>query len=156
MSTPKSPPETPQKPAMAVGGGKNTPRARHPDGITRIEAGIGENLSDPTKPRESGGGIQVPSTNPAPPCSESDGMTLEGTDSSDQLHDVHVQNSGRSGSAVEESGRIEDNSAGNDSTIEVSPMDWDDFKKRYREALTIPNDVEENLVEEFEKLSKVS
>jgi hypothetical protein len=58
--------------------------------------------------------------------------------------------------AVEDERPTEDEDSGNSSTSDVPVIDWVAFEANYKNALTDANEVEDQLVLEFEKLSKVS
>jgi hypothetical protein len=57
---------------------------------------------------------------------------------------------------VEDERQSQDEDSGNSSTSDVPIMDWIAFEANYKKALTDANEVEDQLVLEFEKLSKVS
>ena len=58
--------------------------------------------------------------------------------------------------AVKEDSLLEDKDSSNASTIDIPLLDWVEFESEYKKALTEANEVEDQLVLEFEKLSKVS
>jgi hypothetical protein len=58
--------------------------------------------------------------------------------------------------AVSEDSLLKDKDSSNASTIDIPLFDWVEFESEYKKALTEANEVEDQLVLEFEKLSKVS
>ena len=51
---------------------------------------------------------------------------------------------------------VGDRDLGNASTKDIPLLDWIEFESEYKKALTEANEVEDKLVLEFEKLSKVT
>lgn len=57
---------------------------------------------------------------------------------------------------IDNDGSLSDKDSSSSSTTGVPLMDWVEFESQYKKALTDANEVEDQLVMEFEKLSKVS
>lgn len=67
----------------------------------------------------------------------------------DKLHTDPPETAGNDSS-------VSDKASSSGSTTDVPSMDWTEFESEYKRALTDANEVEDQLVLEFEKLSKVS
>lgn len=138
-STPKSPPHTPSRRAMAVEKRTRTPLpngtiSEKPNGV------VAAALENFEKPGEI---VQVPST--SPPV---DDNTVTKQSQSQNGLNGHSQ-------AVEDYDEPMSTATDLDAS-ELQPFDWEDFRRRNREELQKLDDDEESLGEDFEKLAQVS
>jgi hypothetical protein len=72
----------------------------------------------------------------------------------DSPRQAHVHNDAPE--TVGDDSLVEDKDSSDTSTTDLPLMDWTVFESEYKKALTDANEVEDQLVLEFEKLSKVS
>jgi hypothetical protein len=153
MSTSRFPPETPHKTNMGVEIAPNTRRQNSP---TKGETKSEKELPDPEGLGKLGEEIQVPSPNPHNVLGDGRVNGPGGFHSVDQQTGPQGPPSNGPAQLVEDDNQFMDKDSDHNSTADVPKMDWTEFEQRYENAMIDANKVEDDLVLEFEKLSKVS
>ena len=152
-STPHSPPETPLKTTTAVINENLIPKPRPSDTPSRDSAKktINETPLKEVEHLKSSPEIQAPTL---PSNDIEDASVDKNVPQVQQIHSEPVSKAQTE--STEEDPEVEMAVTEPDNpNAELSPIDWVDFKNRYREAIRKANDEEDRLLAEFEKYAEV-